>query len=199
MNYFNQSGALRMTTQPEATIVVEPKVWGIFVGEAGDQLETFNSQAGPFPPEPGTSGYVAIGWAAVGDMRMYAGQYDDYIEKFRIVYPKPDERAFKTTANMLWNFAFKIQEGDWVLSPSSTAGYLLAGKIQGGYIPNFHGAKSMPLQGRRDYTNLRKVTWLYAVSDKDPRYAKLHRIGQLAVSQPDITSTYLQAVLNGSA
>lgn len=176
----------------------EAKVWGVFVGEGGDQLETFNTKSGPFPPEPGTSGYVAIGWPAIGDMRLYEGQYADYIEKFRILYPKPDERTFKTTANMLWNFAFKIQDGDWVISPSSTAGYLLAGKIQGDYISNFHGNKALP-KGRRDFTHLRKVNWLYVVSDKDPRYAKLHRIGLLTVVQPDLSSSELLAILNGSA
>ncbi|PLC52630.1 hypothetical protein CR155_17745 [Pollutimonas nitritireducens] len=174
----------------------EAKVWGVFVGEAGNQLETFNTMAGPFPPEPGTEGYVAIGWPAIGDMRLYAGNYADYVEKFRVVYPKNDERTFKTAANMPWNFAFKMKDGDWVISPSSTAGFLLAGKIQGEYIPNFHGKKSLP-KGGVDFVHLRKVKWLYVVADKDPRYAKLHRIGLLTVVQPDLSSSELQVILNG--
>jgi restriction system protein len=176
----------------------EAKVWGVFVGEAGNQLEAFNTMAGPFPPESGTEGYVAIGWPAIGDMRLYAGNYADYVEKFRVVYPKNDERTFKTTANMPWNFAFKMKEGDWVISPSSTAGFLLAGKIQGEYIPNFHGKKSLP-KGGVDFVHLRKVKWLYVVADKDPRYAKLHRIGLLTVVQPDLSSSELQAILTGQA
>src|SRR5690606_21283877 len=88
-------------------------VWGVFVGDAGNQLENLNSQNGPFPPEPGSTGYVAIGWPAIGDLRLYENNYPDYIEKFRIVYPHENERAFKTTANMPWNFAHKMQDGDW--------------------------------------------------------------------------------------
>ena len=178
----------------------EVKVWGVFVGDAGDQLETFNSKNGTFPPEPSSEGYIAIGWPAVGDMKLYQNNYSDYIEKFRIVYPHENERAFKTKANMPWNFAFKINDGDWVMCPSSTSGYLLVGKIEGNYISNFHGDQSLPKSNiRRDFTHLRKVKWLYVVSDKDSRYEKLHRIGQLTVVQPDISVSDLQAILNGVA
>jgi len=178
----------------------ETKVWGVFVGDSGSQLETFNTMAGPFPPEPGTDGYIAIGWSAVGDMRLYKSNYADYVEKFRIVYPKDDERTLKTAANMPWNFAFVMKDGDWVISPSAATGFLLAGKIQGEYISNFHGEKTLPkIKDRSDFVHLRKVKWLYVVAKKDPRYAKLHRIGMLTVAQPNISSSDLQAILNGQA
>jgi predicted Mrr-cat superfamily restriction endonuclease len=178
----------------------EKKVWGVFVGDGGDQLETFNSKLGPFPPEPGSEGYIAIGWPAAGDMKLYQDNYPDYIDKFRMVYPHEIERAFKTKANMLWNFAFKISDGDWVMCPSSSSGYLLVGKIDGDYISNFHGDKSLPQSNvRRDFTHLRRVKWLYVVSEKDSRYEKLHRIGQLTVVQPDISVDKLQSILNGEA
>jgi len=178
----------------------EKKVWGVFVGDGGDQLETFNSKSGPFPPEPGSEGYIAIGWPAVGDMKLYRDNYSDYIDKFRMVYPHENERAFKTKANMPWNFAFKIEDGDWVMCPSSSSGYLLVGKIDGDYIPNFHGNKSLPQSNvRRDFAHLRRVKWLYVVSEKDTRYEKLHRIGQLTVVQPDISLNDLQSILNGEA
>ncbi len=180
----------------------EPKVWGVFVGDKGDQLEVFNSKNNPFPPEPSTEGYIAIGWSAIGDMRLYKNNYSDYIEKFRIVYPHNDERTFKTKANMPWNFAFKMNDGDWVMCPSSASGYLLVGKIEGDYIPNFHGNKSLPRSNERtDFMHLRKVKWLYIVSEKDSRYDKLHRIGQLTVVQPKNVSSVdeLKTILNGKA
>lgn len=179
-------------------ITNDAKVWGVFVGDKGDQLETFNNKAGPFPPEPGADGYIAIGWPAIGDMNLYRGNYSDYIEKFRIVYPHDDERTFKTKANMPWNFAYKIAIGDWVMCPSSSSGFLLVGKIDSDYIANFHGKKSLPSSNERpDFLHLRKVKWLYVVSEKDSRYEKLHRIGQLTVVQPGISSANLQATLNG--
>lgn len=46
---------------------------------------------------------------------------------------------------------------------------------------------------------LRKVKWLYVVSEQGGRYEKLHKIGHLTVVQPDISVTNLQAVLNSSA
>ncbi len=179
-----------------------PKVWGVFVGDGGDQLETFNSKNGPFPPEPSSEGYIAIGWPAVGDMKLYNDDYSDYVEKFRLVYPdiNKNERVFKTKANMVWNFAFKMHDGDWVMCPSSTSGYLLVGKIEGDYIANFHYDNSLPKSNiRRDFVHLRKVKWLYVVSEQDSRYEKLHRIGQLTVVQPDISVADLQSILNGSA
>jgi len=181
----------------------EAKVWGVFVGDGGDQLETFNSKNGPFPPEPGSEGYVAIGWPAVGDMKLYKDNYPDFVEKFRIVYSgnKDElERVFKTKANMVWNFAFTMRDGDWVMCPSSASGYLLVGKIDGDYIENFHGKSTLPKSNaRRDFMHLRKVKWLYVVSEHDSRYEKLHKIGRLTVVQPDISVNNLQAVLNGSA
>jgi len=180
----------------------EVKVWGVFVGDGGDQLETFNSKNGPFPPEPGSEGYIAIGWPAIGDMKLYKDNYPDFVEKFRIVYLKKDEleRVFKTKANMVWNFAYKMKDGDWVMCPSSASGYLLVGKIEGGYINNFHGIRSLPKSNaRHDFMHLRKVKWLYVVSEQDSRYEKLHKIGRLTVVQPDITVESLQAILNGSA
>ena len=170
------------------------KVWGVFVGDNGDQLESLNSKTGPFPPEPGTEGYIAIGWAAIGDLRLYKDNYIDFVDKFRIVYPHKDERAFKTQANMPWNFAYSIKHDDWVLCPSSATGYLLVGKVIGDYESDFHKLKK-----RVDFVHLRKVKWLYIVGDSDPRYEKLHRIGQLTVVQPDISASELIKTLNGSS
>jgi predicted Mrr-cat superfamily restriction endonuclease len=100
---------------------------------------------------------------------------------------------------MPWNFAFTMKEGDWVICPSSSSGYLLVGKIEGNYISNFHGNKSLPRSNARvDFIHLRKVNWLYAVSDKDARYKKLHRIGLLTVVQPDISIADLKNILSGN-
>jgi len=176
----------------------EPTVWGVFVGDGGDQLEAFNSRSGPFPPEPGTSGYIAIGWPAIGNMNLYKDNYSDFIEKFRIVYPHENERAFKTKANMPWNFAFSMQDGDWVLCPSSASGYLLVGKIIGDYLSDFHNETGLAKTKQRvDFVHVRKIQWLYTVGSSDARYEKLHRIGQLTVVKPDISVSELRKILNG--
>jgi len=113
----------------ESTAESIPTVWGVFVGNSGEELEVFNSQYGPFPPKKGASGYIAIGWPAIGDLRMFKDNYLDYVEKFRVAYGEKNdtEQKFKIRANMPWNFAFEIAQGDWVICPCSVHSLLLVG------------------------------------------------------------------------
>tara|TARA_A100000171_G_C2132117_1_gene147470 strand:- start:583 stop:1131 length:549 start_codon:yes stop_codon:yes gene_type:complete len=171
-------------------------VWGVFVGKGGSFLEAFNSFKGPFPPEPNTQGYIAIRWPAIGDMRLYKDDYPDFIDKFRLAYAKDDERTFKTVANEVWNFAYMIKSGDWVISPSSASGFLLVGKIQGDYTPNFEDGHGLPkIKGGSAFVHLREVKWLHAISADDPRYSKLNKIGAMTVVQPKFSSADLQTIL----
>lgn len=171
-----------------------PTVWGVFVGENGDQLEIFNSKSGPFPPDEETEGYIAIGWPAIGDIRMFQNNYTDFVHKFRVVYPEDSERVFKTKANMPWYFASSMQRGDWIISPCSSQSLLLVGEIVGDYETDFHN--EFGLYGRRpDFVHLRRVLWKYIIQISDPRYGKLNRIGQLTVSRPHITFDELQSIL----
>ena len=177
----------------------EPTVWGVFVGQHGDQLEAFNSRNGPFPPEPGSDGYIAIGWAALGDMRMYRDNYPDYLKKFRIMYPDENERVLKTQANIPWNFAYVMRDGDLVMCPSSATGYLLVGTILGDYDSDFDNWESVAItKTRADLLHLRRVRWQYIVATTDPRYEKLHQIGQLTVVRPNLSAPDLLKLLNGT-
>jgi restriction system protein len=173
----------------------QKRVWGLFVGDNGDQLEVFNSQAGPFPPETGSCGRVAIGWPAIGDLTLYENNYLDYVEKFRKVYPDDSERLFKTRANMPWKFAFTMNIGDWVICPSSAAGLLLVGVVVGEYKSDFDDETKLYGRRRPDFVHTRTVRWKYIVNQSDPRYSKLNRIGQLTLSQQDMTEEYLLDVL----
>lgn len=172
------------------------KVWGVFVGERGYELETFNSQRGQFPPEPSTEGYIAIGWPAIGDMNLYEGDYRDYVSKFRKVYKYDSENAQTMQANIPWNFAFVMKENDWVICPSSATNYLLVGKIISNYIPHFHNELGFYKYMREIYLHLRKVQWLYVIPSNDPRYSKLNKIGNLAVTQPNISIAQVKAILD---
>jgi predicted Mrr-cat superfamily restriction endonuclease len=176
---------------------VESKVWGVFVGERGDQLEAFNSINGPFPPAPGIEGYIAIGWAGIGDMKMFKNNYSDYLEKFRILYPDENERVLKTQANIPWNFACVMNDGDFVICPSSASGYLLVGNIVGDYENDCNNWTSVAKsKTRNDLMHLRRVKWICSVPNDDPRYEKLHRIGQLTVVCPNLSTTDLINIIN---
>ena len=170
------------------------KVWGVFVGENGNQLEAFNSKKGPFPPKLNTEGYIAIGWPAVGDMNLYENDYADYRLKINKVYKDRTVAAL----NIPWNFAFEMQENDWVISPSATTGYLLVGKIIGSYIPDFHNEFGFYKITNEVYLHLRKVQWLYVVPKEDVRYSKLNKIGMLTVSQSRFSIEELKYILNDS-
>lgn len=167
-------------------------VWGIFVGENGNQLEIFNSKTGPFPPQPESEGIIAIGWPAIGDLMMFKDRYLDYVEKFRRVYQEDEaENVFKTKANMPWNFAFTMKIGDWVICPSSSLGLILVGKIIGEYKSDFHDELGLYGIKRVDFVHTRKVQWKHIIHKGDPRYSMLNRIGQLTVTRPDISPTNL--------
>lgn len=176
---------------------VSVNVWGVFVGEGGNQLAAFNSNDGPFPPKPGAHGYIAIGWAAVGDMKMYKGNYPDFLGKFSIVYKYDNERVLSTQAGRVWAFAYEIKAGDYVISPSSDSGYLLVGNILGDYESDFDNWESVAkAKTRADLMHLRRVKWMIAIKSGDKRYEKLHRIGQLAVGLQKLTENELIEILN---
>lgn len=179
-------------------------VWGMFVGVKGSQLEVFNSKHGPFPPEAETNGYVAMGWPAVGDMNMYQNDYEDFARKFRMIYSgeKDSERVLSTKANMLWNFAFRMREGDWIISPCSSHNLVLVGEVIGSYKADFHGESGLYGKtgshhklDRADYLHLRAVCWKYVIPQSDPRYGKLNRIGLLTLTKQQMPLSDLLAIL----
>ena len=174
-----------------------PTVWGVFVGDNGDQLEIFNSKTGPFPPDIDSVGMISIGWPATGDLMMFQNNYPDYIDKFRVIYPNGSERVFKTKANMPWNFAFTMKIGDWVICPSSSLGLILIGEITGGYESDFHDETGLYGKKRVDFVHTRKVQWKNIIKKLDPRYSKLNKIGQLTISRPDISHGDLVDILKG--
>ena len=170
-------------------------LWGVFVGDNGEQLEIFNSISKPFPPTKNDEGYIAIGWPAIGDMRMYEDKYAEFVEKFSLVYPEESTRVLKTKANMLWYFAFDMKPSDWVISPCSEHELLFVGKITGPYHSDYHN--DLKLYGRRryDFVHTRKVRWEHIIPKSAAKYSKLNRIGQLTVSRPNITIDDLQTIL----
>lgn len=167
------------------------KVWGVFVGVGGYQLKAFNSQTGPFPPKPNGEGYIAIGWPAVGDMRLYENKYSDFLEKFSKVYPKDNT----SQANAAWNFAFEMKKDHWVICPSSATGYLLIGKIISDYIPDFYNEYGFHKLTDEAFLHLRKVQWLYVMTYSNARELEINKIGMLTVSESRFSIQDLKAKL----
>lgn len=184
-----------------------PTLWGVFVGNHGDQLEILNSKNGPFPPPEGSEGFIAIGWPAIGCMSIYLDKqnkpnYLDFVAKFRLAYP-PDtqkhsdqaERILKTQANMPWYFAFEMAIGDWVISPCNVCNLVFIGVITGDYESDFHDELGFLGQKRVDFVHFRKVCWKYIITKSDSRFKKLNRIGQLTVSRQHMSFDEFQNIL----
>lgn len=148
------------------------------MAKKGYQLPAINSQKGPFPPEPGTEGYIAIRWPSVGDMKLYENDYSDFESKFRKVYKDDNTQQ----ANAVWNFAFSIKEKDWVICPSSVSGFLLIGMVISPYISDFDDVIGLYRAKSETFPHMRRVQWLYSVSKNDAKYSKLNKIGQMAAS-----------------
>ena len=164
-------------------------LWNVFVGENGDYLKIFNEQFGPYPPEKGLKGLIAIGWPAVGDMRIYKNKYSDYAENFETVYP-----SNRRIANMLWNFAYVMQKGDWVISHSSYSGYVLLGEIIGDYKSDFHDETGLYGKRREDYIHFRKIRWEGYIKTDSKSYQKLPKPGQLTVSKSTASIDELKSI-----
>src|SRR5689334_3790431 len=106
-------------------------VWGVAVGERGDHLPVVNGKA-PFPPKEGADGLIVVGWPAVGDMRIWENNYNAFMTAFRKVYADQRNKAVQTNAaHQIWNFAFEMKDGDLVICPCSSHGWLLIGEISG--------------------------------------------------------------------
>jgi hypothetical protein len=176
---------------------IDPAVWVCFVGEKGDALKEFNSKAGPFPPQPGTKGYIAIGWPQIGNLTMYEGNYADYAEKFARLYNSsgtPQAKAI--VAAMPWKFAFDMKVDDWVISPSSFHRVILIGQISGDYEANYENKLGFPESRRTNYVHTREVVWKYRIEKPDSRYLQFSGLGKLTIFKPDISPKKLQEILS---
>jgi len=167
------------------------KVWATFVGAKGDQLKAFNSQDS-YPPKEKTDGYVAIGWSAMGDMALYEESgHADYLARFKKIYSEPT-----MSANALWNFAFSMKKGDWVISPSAATGYVLIGEIVSDYIADFDNQFGFHRLCDAGYFHLRMVKWLYVIPKNDERYTMVNKVGMLTVSESRFSIDELKSMLD---
>lgn len=169
-------------------------VWGMFNGEKGDQLPALTRAAeASFPPKVGSEGWIAIGWPAIGDMKMWQDDYKTYFLKFQSVYPYSDKRVMATQANIPWYFAFDMKVDDRVICPCSSERLVLIGRISGHYEAHW-GTQGV----RADFVHFRRVQWLHVIQSKDARYRRLNRIGQLTLTRQGLTTEQLQAIIDGA-
>lgn len=168
-------------------------VWNIFVGDHGRYLNEFNSQSGTFPPMVASEeGFVAVGWAGIGDMTMYKNNRQMYEQNFICVYPDetPQQRG------CLWRFYSEIKNGDWIISRSSHHNCILVGQATENY---FYDTEKNNFYAHRTQTylqHIRSVKWKVIITKSDLRYPLLSgNGGQFTVSESSMTDLDLQAIV----
>jgi hypothetical protein len=177
-----------------------PSVYGVFVGEKGDQLRHFNEKIALFPPEPGSKGWIAIGWPALGSLDIYENDVPRYNAAYERAYPYPEKagqtpQAYGLRKNQAWRFAYESKSGDLIIAPCSDSNLVLVGEIIGPYASNFSNELELSEKRWIDLVHLRPVRWTHIIERRDPRYAAVNRIGQLTFSKLTMTGEELRAIL----
>lgn len=132
-----------------------PRVWGIHMGE----------HVGSRPLD---SGYVAIGWSVLGDLRQYADR-----EALKVAlsqhYPEKKPGSRPVDAGILYRFAHEMNAGDIVVYPSKHDRMVNVGRFTGVYE---HVADDPD-----DYPNHRGVEWLLHLPRSEFGQSVLNEIG----------------------
>lgn len=132
-----------------------PRVWGVHMGE----------HVGSRPLD---TGYIAIGWSVLGDLRQYADR-----EAFKVAlakhYPNKKAGSRPVDAGILYRFAYEMNEGDIVVYPSKHDRMVNVGRFTG----TFEHVADDP----DDYPNHRGVEWLLHAPRSEFGQSVLNEIG----------------------
>jgi restriction system protein len=97
------------------------------------------------------SGFVAIGWMAMPDLRRVGDDRDAMKAALAAAYPDAGPRALAAWAGMLLRFAFEMRPGDLVVHPDKRERTVGVGRIASDYRFD---------EGAPDLRHRRDVTWL---------------------------------------
>ena len=98
------------------------------------------------------SGYVALGWLPIGDLREIGADRDAMKAALTAAYPQARARAIPVWAGILLRFAFEMAPGDLVVHPSKPDSTINFARVAGPY--RFE-AEAPLLRHRRE------VEWLH--------------------------------------
>lgn len=96
-------------------------------------------------------GIIAIGWKAMGNLRLIGANREDFKEKYIQIYPEAKRGKIANGAGMLYRFCCEAQIGDYVVFPSKSNREINIGVIEGDYVYD-------PTQ--IEYVQTRKVKWI---------------------------------------
>jgi len=114
-------------------------------------------------------GYVAIGWAKMGDLGTLAPDREAFKERLAQAYPDTKPGAIPVNAGQMYRFVHEVQQGDIAVYPSKRDRQVHLGRITGPYQ---YDPKLEP-----GYPNLRPVEWVRAIPRTKFSQGALYEIG----------------------
>lgn len=112
---------------------------------------------------------VAIGWHAMGDLRVLPAQRDAFKSEFAKAYPTDKPGAVPVKAGILFRFAKEMKVGDAIVYPSKVDRLVNIGVVESDYIfaPNTDA----------QYPHRRRVTWKVHIPRAQFSQPALYEIG----------------------
>lgn len=133
-----------------------PTVWGVHMGvHVSDR--------------PIEGGYVAIGWAEIGDLTKIAPDRDAFKTALARAYPQKKAGAIPVDAGSMYKFLHEIEAGDIVVYPSKYDRMVNIG--------HFTGETIYVADDPDEYPTRKKVQWLGHFPRDEFSQTALHEIG----------------------
>lgn len=133
-------------------------IWGMHAGSSGEGNSLFLEK-----------GYVAVGWAKVGDLSKIESHRKDFTAAFKKAHPDRNDAAIANQSGQQYRFVHEMKEADHIIYPSQMDHQVHIGKIDSRYLydPSIN----------EHFPNLRKVKWLRAFPRTHFSQGALYEIG----------------------
>ena len=118
---------------------------------------------------PIDQGYIAVGWASLGDLSKLSQSRDAFKTAVNAKYPEFKVGAVPVHAGTLFKFVHEIKVGDFIIYPSKPDRMVNLGRVIGDY--------SFDPSGDARYPNRRKVDWMHSIPRAEFSQNALHEIG----------------------
>ncbi len=97
-------------------------LWGIHAGSSGEAESLFLNKK-----------VIALGWAALGDLKLAGNTRDSFKAHYATRYPEAKPASIPASAGQLFRFVHEIKVGDLVAFPAKRTRTIHLGKITGEY------------------------------------------------------------------
>ena len=136
----------------------DQQMWGIHGGRTGDADTLFLQK-----------GYVALGWATVGNLSKLSPTRESFKTRVAEVFPTMKQGAVPVSAGQLYRFVHEAKIGDIVVYSSKTDRHIHIGRIESEY-------EYSPVE-EISYPHHRKIKWLKNLPRTHFSQGALHEIG----------------------